>query len=55
MVCYCEAQTSMATKPYFASTDEFYILDPDAAPDSITNYCSEYVKQMVAKQGVING
>ena len=38
-----------------ASNDDFYTLDPEAEPESIANYCGEYVKQMAVKQGIING
>jgi hypothetical protein len=55
MVCYCEAQTSKAIKPYLASNDDFYALDPEAAPDSIINYCGEYVKQVANKKAIVEG
>lgn len=30
-------------------------MDPEAEPDSIPNYCGEYVKQMANKQAIIQG
>ena len=52
MVCYCEAQTSGGLQPGSATNVEFYDVDKDAEPDSIPNYCRNYLSQLVKKQAI---